>query len=92
MRYSLMLLPLAGLGLVGCAVGDGPSSRRTSTTYMTPERSATYMTPAQSATLTTMPGDSTTVVQLRYLSTTPLNANTSLNDDSSPPDAVWPQQ
>jgi hypothetical protein len=92
MRYSLMLLPLAGLGLAGCVVSDGPSSQRTSTTYMTPERSATYMTPEQSATLTTVPGDPTSVVQTRYLPTNPLNANTSLNDDSRPPDALWPRQ
>ena len=86
MRFSLILLPLAGLGLVGCAVGGASSAQRTSTASMTPERSAAYMTPEHSAAFMTMPGDSTTVVQMRYLSTT------SLNDDSGPPLAVWPQQ
>ena len=86
MRYALMLLPLAGLGLAGCAVSGAPSPQRTSTAYVTPERSDTYMTVRQSATLTTMPGDLTTVVQMRYLSTP------SLNDDSGPPLPVWPQQ
>jgi hypothetical protein len=86
MRFFLMLLPLAGLGLVGCAVTGAPAPPRTSANYMTPRRIATYMTPGQSARLMTMPGDSTTVVQMRYLSTP------SLNDDSGPPLAVWPQQ
>jgi hypothetical protein len=84
MRFSLMLLPFAGPGLVGCAVGGTPTPQRTSTNYMTPGRTATYMTPEQSAALMTMPGDSTTVVQMRYLSAT------SLNDSSGPPIAVWP--
>ena len=69
MRFSLILLPLAGLGLVGCAVGGTPAPPRTSANYMTPGHAATYMTPEQSATLMRMPGDSTTVVQIRYLST-----------------------
>jgi hypothetical protein len=40
----------------------------------------------QSATLMTMPSASTTVVQMRSLSTA------SLNDNSGPLPAVWPQQ
>ena len=86
MRYSLMLLALTVLGLAGCVVAGAPSPQRTSTNYMTPGRTATYMTPEQSATLMSMPGDSTTVFQMRHLSTT------SLNDDSGPPLSVWPQQ
>jgi hypothetical protein len=92
MGNSMMLLSLVGLGLAGCALGDGSSSRQTSATYKTPERSETYMTPEQSATLTTMPGDATTSTRMRNLSNTPLTSNTSLNDDSGPPAAVWPQQ
>jgi hypothetical protein len=86
MRYSLILLALTVLCLAGCVVTGAPSPRRTSSNYMTPAGSAAYMTPEQSATLTTMPGDATTVAQMRYLSTP------SLNDDSGPPLAVWPQQ
>ena len=86
MRYSHILLALTVLGLLGCAQGGAPSQQRTSANYMTPRRAATYMTPEQSATLMTMPGDSTTVFQMRHLSTT------SLNDDSGPPLAVWPQR
>ena len=92
MRCSLMLFPLVGLGLIGCAMGSGPSSQKTSTNYMTPERSATYMTPERSATLTTMPGDGMADARMRNLSNTPLNSNTFLNDDSGPPAAVWPRQ
>jgi hypothetical protein len=68
MHFFRMLLPLAGLGLFGCAVGGAPSEKQTTTNYITPGRAATYMTPEQSATLMTMPGDSTTAVQMRYLS------------------------
>jgi hypothetical protein len=85
-RYSLMLLALTVPGLVGCVVAGDPSPQRTSIDSMTPRRAATYMTPKQSATLMTMPGDATTGDPMRYLSTT------SLNDNSGPPLAVWPQQ
>jgi hypothetical protein len=85
MRFALIVLPLAGLVLAGCVSGGAPSSQRISTTLITPERSADYMTPGQSETLVTMPGDSTTAVQMRYLSTP------SLNDDSSPPETVLSQ-
>ena len=84
MRYSLMLLALTVLGLAGCVAAGAPFP--TYTNYMTPGRAATFMTPEQSAMLMTMPGDSTTIVQMRYLSTP------SLNDDSGPPLSVWPQQ
>jgi hypothetical protein len=86
MRFTLMLLPLAGLGMAGCALDSVPSTQRTSTTYLTPARSEVYMTPDQSATLMTTPGASTTVGKMRDLPTT------SLNDDSGGPVAVWPQQ
>jgi hypothetical protein len=73
MRYSLLMLPLAVLGLAGCVADGAPSQRQTSTTHVTPERSAAYMTSEQSATLIIMPGDSTTVAQKRYLLAASLN-------------------
>jgi hypothetical protein len=82
MRHSHALFILI-LGLPGCAVGD---VQRPSANYMTPGRTATYMAPEQSATLMTMPGDTTTLVQMRYLSTT------SINDDRGASIAVSPRQ
>jgi hypothetical protein len=85
MRFHLLLV-LTGLVVSACALGGGPSPPRASTNYMAPIRTATYMTPEQPGKLVTMPGDSTTVVQMRSPSTT------SLNDHSGPLFAVWPQQ
>jgi hypothetical protein len=79
MRYALMLYALTILGLAGCVAGGAPSPRQTSTTYMTLGSSAIYMTPEQSAAMITMPGDSSAVGQMRYLSGPPLN------DVSGPP-------
>jgi hypothetical protein len=73
MRDSLLLLPMAVLGLAGCASGGAPSHQRTPVAAMTPELSATYMTPEQSATLILLPGDTTTLAQMRFLATTSLN-------------------
>jgi hypothetical protein len=80
MRHSLLLLPLAVVGLAGCVGLDSGFSRRTSADSMTVSRSATYMTAEQSATLMTLPGDTTAPVQMRYL------ANTSMRE----PDSVRP--
>jgi hypothetical protein len=66
MRHSLLLLPLAVVGLAGCVGLDSGFSRRTSADSMTVSRSATYMTAEQSATLMTLPGDTTAPVQMRY--------------------------
>jgi hypothetical protein len=85
MHFALMLLPsrvLVSSDALWCA----PSTQRIATTHLTLERSKVYMTLDQSASLMTLPSDSTTVVQMRSVSTT------SLNDDSGTPAAVWPQQ
>jgi len=81
MRYSLLLLPLAAFGMAGCVGVGSPSPQRTSTTDMTPARSDTYMTPEQSAKLIILPGDTTTPVQLRYLSDHEANANNLVPDE-----------
>jgi hypothetical protein len=67
MRYSLLLLPLAAFGVVGCGGVGSPSQQRTPTTDTTFAQSAAYMTPEQSANLIVLPGDITTPAQLRYL-------------------------
>ena len=81
MRYSLLLRPLAAFGLAGCVGVGAPSPQRTSTTDITPARSAIYMTSEQSAKLIMLPGDTTTPVQLRYLSDHEANANSLMADD-----------
>jgi len=68
MRHFLFALPFAVLGLAGCAGGNATSPRSASASYANPERSSAYMTPEQSSKLIILPGDSTTVVQVRYLS------------------------
>jgi hypothetical protein len=88
MHFALMLLPsrvLVSSDALWCAPSTA-STQRIATTHLTLERSKVYMTPDQSASLMTLPSDSTTVVQMRSVSTT------SLNDDSRTPAAVWPQQ
>jgi len=80
MRYSLFLLPLVAFGMAGCVGVVSPSPHRTSTIDMTPARSDTYMTPEQAAQLTILPGDTTTPVQLRYLSDQEANANNPNSD------------
>jgi hypothetical protein len=72
MRYSLLLLPLAVVGLTGCVAGGAPS-QQTLVTNSTDEQTVTYMTPEHSATLIILPGDTTTVAQLRFLSTTTMS-------------------
>jgi len=81
MRYSLLLLPLAAFGMAGCAGVVSPSPHRASTTDTTPARSDTFMTPKQSAQLIILPGDTTTPVQLRYLSDQQANANNPISDE-----------
>ena len=82
MRYSLLLLPLAAFGLAGCVGVGAPSPQRTSTTDMTPARSATYMTSEQSAKLIILPSDTTTPVQLRYLSDHEANVDGLMPDEN----------
>jgi hypothetical protein len=86
MRFVLMFVAFAGIGLSGCGPGGDSSHRLMPNTFVTSQRSAGYMTPEQSAALITMPGDSTTAVQMQYLS------HSSRNDDSSPPAADPLQQ
>jgi hypothetical protein len=66
MRYSL-LLPLVFLALAGCVSGGEHSTRSTSVTYATPDSTGTFLTPDQSSGLIIMPGDATSVAELRYL-------------------------
>jgi hypothetical protein len=73
MRYSLLLLPLAVLSLGGCVAGGASSSHQTSTTGSILAHAATYLTPEQSGKIITLPGDSTTVAQMRPLSSTSMN-------------------
>ena len=68
MRYSLLLLPMAVLGVSGCISVGAPAPQRIAATSTTPEQ-AGYMTQADSAGLIVLPGDTTTEVQLRFLST-----------------------
>jgi hypothetical protein len=79
MRYSLLLLPVAIVGLAGCVAGGTPPSQQTSTTNSTSAYAATYMTPEQSAKLFTLPGDTTTIVDP--------GIGQSSNEDSMLPDA-----
>jgi len=79
MRCSLLLLPVAVVGLTGCVAGGASSSQQTSTTSSTYAHAATYMTPEQSARLITLPGDTTTVSHP--------GISPSPNEDSMLPDA-----
>ena len=82
MRYSLLLLPVAVVGLSGCVGGGAPSSQQSLDTTSTDVRTVTYMTPEHSATLIILPGDTTTVAQLRFLSTPPMSeADNRRSDD-----------
>jgi hypothetical protein len=82
MRYSLFLLPLAIVGLSGCVSGGAPSSQETLAANSTHLQTVTYMTPEHSATLIILPGDTTTVAQLRFLSTPPMSeADNRRSDD-----------
>jgi hypothetical protein len=85
MRYSLLLLPIAAIGLAGC-VASGGNPRQISSTDMTPSRSATYMTVEQSGSLMTLPGDTTTLAQMRYLS------RHSAVTENQRTAGLWPQQ
>jgi hypothetical protein len=69
MRYFLLMLPIAALGLTACTGGDAAAPRTTSTSYETFISSGTYMTAEQSSRLIMLPGDSTSLAQMRYLST-----------------------
>jgi hypothetical protein len=64
MRYASLLL--AVLALAGCE--SGLTSPQTSTTMTTASTTAGYMSPEQSSKLIVLPGDTTTLTQLRYLS------------------------
>jgi hypothetical protein len=64
MRYSLLLLPMAALGLAGCVSNGAPATQRVS--YITHEQ-PDYMTQGDSAGLIILPGDTTTEAQLRFL-------------------------
>jgi len=66
MRYFQLLLPVV-VGLAGCAADNATTAQRTSVAYVTSDRSDAYMTPEQSSALIMLPGDETTVVQMRYL-------------------------
>jgi hypothetical protein len=82
MRYSLFLLPLAVVGLSGCVAGGAPASRETLATNSTQLQTVTYMTPEHSATLMILPGDTTTMAQLRFLSAPPMSeADNRRSDD-----------
>lgn len=82
MRYFLFLLPLAVVGLSGCVSGGAPGSQETFATNSTHVQTFTYMTPEHSATLIMLPGDTTTVAQLRFLSTPPMSeADNRRSDD-----------
>jgi hypothetical protein len=80
MRCFQLLLPLSVLALTGCVAGQGPPAHDSSAIDLTPAHSATYMTSGQSENLITMPGDSTTAAQMRYLS----------NASTHEPDSVRP--
>jgi outer membrane lipoprotein SlyB len=73
MRYSLLLLSLAAVGLNGCVAGGSPSSQQSLVTSSTDVQTVTYMSPERSATLIILPGDTTTPVQLRFLSAPPMS-------------------
>jgi len=81
MHYALMPAALAMLALTGCAGVDAPSPQRTAAVNTTPGRVATYMTPEQSSRLIILPGDTTTPVQLRYLSDHQSNAELVMPDE-----------
>lgn len=66
MRYSLLLVPLFAFGLGACS--GGSSSTQTTTDFTTREHASLYMTPEESSKLIILPGDATTVAQLRELS------------------------
>jgi hypothetical protein len=71
MRYSLLLLPFAALGLAGCVVAGPP--RPVTTTYVTPATTTTsYTTPASgkyvappSSGVYVAPGDTVTTTTVR---------------------------
>lgn len=67
MRYSLLLSCLVATGLSACAPGDAPVSRFSTVTQTTRVDTASYLTPEQSSGLIVLPGDTTTPVQLRFL-------------------------
>ena len=67
MRYALMLLAFAAPVLGGC-VSDGEQVLpRSATTFMTPDNTGTFMAADRSTGIMIMPGDTTSQVQLRYL-------------------------
>ncbi len=63
MRYTLLLLPFAALGLTGCIVA-GPA-RPVTTTYTTPATTTTTYT-TQPAGMYAAPGDTVTTVRRSY--------------------------
>ena len=64
MRYSLFLGCLFATGLSACAPAGTSVSRYSTTTRVD---TASYLTPRQSSDLIVLPGDTTTPVQLRFL-------------------------
>jgi hypothetical protein len=68
MRCSLLLVPLALIGVSGCASDEVSVSGQTTTTHTTHLSSAGYLTPEQSSGLIILPGDTITPAQLRFLS------------------------
>jgi hypothetical protein len=83
MRYSLLLIPLAFIGLSGCASGGVPASQQTMTTQTIRVSAAGYLTLEQSSDLIVLPGDTTTSVQLRFLSASRLTTRDDWRTDAS---------
>jgi hypothetical protein len=68
MRTFMLMLTVAVLGLAGCAGEDTMSSQATPAASAASGPSSGYMTTEQSSKLIMLPGDSTTLVQMQYLS------------------------
>jgi hypothetical protein len=60
MRYSVLLLPLAAVGLAGCVAASPPPT--TTTTYVTPGQTTTYVVPGSTAYGTPQQSTSTTYI------------------------------
>jgi hypothetical protein len=60
MRYSVLLLPLAAVGLAGCVAAGPPPT--TTTTYVTPGQTTTYVVPGSTAYGTPQQSTSTTYI------------------------------
>jgi len=67
MRHSLLLLPLAVVALSGCVAGGSPSPQQSV------NATSGYMTAEHSASLIVVPGDTTTIAQLRYSPPRPMS-------------------